>query len=279
MIFEIFGRTETGPVRERNEDHLLLGGWIRNRGWMGLTLADDDEHIAHGGLLLAVADGMGGAAGGQIASRLALESLDQALTRTTPPTGSAAIVAEDLTAAMQQVNNAVRDRQSEDPGLTTMGTTLSALLFTASRYWVLHAGDSRVLRIRNRFLRPLTRDDNLAERLIAQGIDAATAAANPEADALTNWIGAEQMRPAVTAGSAAEAGDCLLLCSDGLYGFVSEDTIVAAFADPQRPLRQSVDALVDGAIAAGSTDNISLIAIRISDLDQRPESAVTGEPA
>lgn len=271
MIYQIAARTEQGPVRERNEDHIQIGAWIKNRGWLSLALSADDEQIVSSGLLLAVADGMGGYAGGQTASRLALEALGTALSRTTPAGDASAIVAEDLSAALRQANAAVLDARDQDPQLAAMGTTLSAVLLTANGYWLLHAGDSRILRIRNRFVRPLTRDDNLAERLIAQGLDAETAAANPDAASLTNWIGYEQMRPTVIRGDATEHGDQLILCSDGLYGFVPEDAIVAALDDPTRPLQDGVDSLAEQAIAAGSTDNISLIVIRVDDPIAAPE--------
>lgn len=265
MIYHIAARTEQGPIRERNEDHIAIGGWIKNRGWLSLTVSADDEQIVSSGLLLAVADGMGGYAGGQTASRLALEALGTSLSRATPAEDSAAIVAEDLSAALRQANAAVLDASDQAPKLAAMGTTLSAVLLTGNAYWLLHAGDSRILRIRNRFVRPLTRDDNLAERLIAQGLDAESAAANPEAASLTNWIGYEEMRPIVTRGDAPEHGDQLILCSDGLYGFVPEDAMVDALNDPTRSLQDSVDSLVEQAIAAGSTDNISLIVIRVDD--------------
>ncbi len=268
MIYHIAARTETGPSRERNEDHLVIDRWIKNRGWLGLTLAADDELITRGGVLLAVADGMGGAAGGQLASRIALESLTAALGRTLPPGGSADIVADDLAAAMLQANAAVRKAQADDPRFTAMGTTLSGILLTPSGYWVLHAGDSRVLRVRNGFLRPLTHDDNLAERLIAQGVDAESAAANPEATSLTNWIGAEAMRPFVTAGDVFEPGDQLIICSDGLHGFIDEDAILAAVGDRPDLVIADVETLVDRAIAAGSTDNVSVIIIRIQDTQE-----------
>ena len=261
MIYEICGRTEQGPVRERNEDHILIGSWIRNRGWMALTLSADDEQIERTGLLLAVADGMGGNAGGAEASRIALESLGASLLRTIPPNGSADIRAEDLEAAMRQTNDAVRAAQAQDPRLANMGTTLSGVLLTAAGYWVLHVGDTRVLRVRGRYLRPLTRDDNLEQQLYGAGVSLEVAAANPEAGALVNWVGAPEIRVTVQRGPELEAGDHLVICSDGLHGVTEEDRIIAAFDDPHAPVRQVTDTFVGGAITAGSTDNVSLILV------------------
>ena len=262
MDCEIAGCTAQGPVRERNEDHLLIGEWLRNSGWLGLALPLDDELIQRRGLLLAVADGMGGEAGGQVASRLALTGLAAALARTTPPGGAGTIGAGDLVAALHQVNADIRARQTAEPGLGSMGSTLSAILLTGTGYWLLHAGDSRVLRVRNGFVRRLTRDDTVAERLIDQLIDAETAATHPDAALLTNWLGSDTFQPGVQPGPAPEPGDCLLIASDGLHAFLSEGALAAALAEPEQQVTEVARRLVDAAIASGSSDNVSVIVIR-----------------
>jgi protein phosphatase len=265
MIYEIYGRTEQGPFRERNEDHIVVGCWIKNRGGMGLLLPADDERIARPGLLLAVADGMGGSAGGATASRVALDSLLAYLTRTTSNDGSSSVTAEDLHAAVQRTNLAIREAQSNDPHVAQMGTTLSAVFVTASAYWVLHVGDSRVLRIRNGFVKSMTRDDNLAEQLYRAGVAADIAHTSPDADSLVNWLGSEQATATVQGLPLPEAGDHLVICSDGLHRFLDEDTLVAALSAPQRPLPRVAESLVADAIRSGSNDNISLIVLRAAD--------------
>lgn len=262
MDCEIAGCTAQGPVRERNEDHLLIGEWLRNSGWLGLALPIDDELIQRRGLLLAVADGMGGEAGGQVASRLALTGLAAALARTTPPGGAGTISGGDLIAALHQVNADIRTRQTAQPELASMGSTLSAVLLTGTGYWLLHAGDSRVLRVRNGFVRRLTRDDTFAERLIDQLIDAETALSHPDAALLTNWLGSDSFQPGVQPGPAVEPGDCLLIASDGLHAFLSEDALAAAIVEPGPRVTEMARHLVDAAIAAGSSDNVSAIVIR-----------------
>jgi len=270
VIYEICGHTEAGPVRERNEDHILIGSWIRNRGWLCLALSAADEQIDRAGLLLAVADGIGGLAGGATASRIALDALVTSLLRTTPATGSAAIQAADLEAAMQQVNAAVHEAQATHAEDAAMGTTLSAVLLTAADHWVLHVGDSRVLRIRNGFVKVLTRDDTLAEQLYQAGMDKTIADANPDGGTLVNWIGSTRMQANIRTVPALEAGDQLVICSDGLHGFLSEDAIVASLQDPCRPLRDAIAAMIDAALAAGSTDNVSLLVLRVSDEGSAP---------
>ena len=263
MIYEIHGRTEQGPVRARNEDHLLIGRAIQNAGATGRVLDTDDAALAGFGLPLAVADGMGGMGGGATASRLALEALAAALDEIDRDPNAASERAASLAAAMHRANAAVRRAQADDRQLASMGTTLSGVVLTATGYWVFHAGDSRVLRIRNGFLKLETRDDNLSEQLCRAGVPADQAAAAPQAEALVNWIGMDGLKPAIHAGSPLAPGDHLLICSDGLHGVVKEEALIAAVADPDQPLGPLVDRLIAEAIAADSQDNISLIVLRV----------------
>jgi protein phosphatase len=135
---------------------------------------------------------------------------------------------------------------------------------------VLHVGDSRVLRIRNGFVKVLTRDDTLAEQLYQAGMDKTIADANPDGGTLVNWIGSARMQANIRTVPALEAGDQLVICSDGLHGFLSEDAIVASLQDPCRPLRDAIAAMIDAALAAGSTDNVSLLVLRVSDEGSAP---------
>lgn len=262
MIYEIYGRTETGPVRPHNEDHILVGRYLKNRGGLGLSLADDDECLAGGGLALAVADGMGGLAGGALASRTALLTLDAALgARQREDTSP--VSAPDVENAVHRAHEAVRAARGQIDGPDTrIGTTLSGVLLTGSGYWVFHAGDSRVLRVRNGFLRPLTVDDTLAERLYRLGVDAATAQATRDSEALVNWVGTDDFECKVEAGPALETGDLLVVCSDGLHAFVSAKELGRTLSAPEKTVRQLTDMLVELALASGSDDNVSLVLLR-----------------
>lgn len=264
LRFNVFASTHTGRVRARNEDHLLVGPWVRNQGWLGLSCDADDDFIRDYGLLLAVADGMGGENGGAMASRLTLVTLDREFHRTMKRPE-----AEDfrsrLVEAVASANRAVVHGAEVDPALTNMGTTLSGVCLTPYSHLLFHCGDSRVYRSRNGMLKLLTVDDTVAERNARLGFDALpTDRTDPEGHLLTNCIGRDYSSCHIEWVRLLEVGDRLLVCSDGLHGFVAEDVIAERLASEQSSAEQIGVALVEEAMDAGGADNVSVLVIDVA---------------
>jgi protein phosphatase len=223
--------TDTGHVRASNQDRVL---------------ADAD----HG--LWAVADGMGGHAGGAEASRIACESLSESIGHGMP-----------LTDAFEVAHARVRAVQEDQPALRDMGTTLVAVHERNGGFELAWVGDSRVYRLDGSgAFSCLTRDQNVAGRLLDSGhITEAQAREHPHRHVLTDCIGQRQGLPTVDSTRVNwHAGDRLLLCSDGLNGELSDERIAGAMAAADTP-REAADALVEAALQAGGRDNISLIVL------------------
>jgi PPM family protein phosphatase len=238
--------TDTGPVRERNEDCIA-------------ALTEPDE--MHGGertALVVLADGMGGHQAGQLASRLAVDAALQSYGRC----GGAA--RERLQLALAAANTAVHERAQLDARWQGMGTTL--LLFapqgqSACFAWV---GDSRLYRGRDGRIEQLTRDDTVVQGLLDRGlIDAAEAARHPEHSVLTQAVGTHAQIPAphVEGPIDLRAGDRFLLCSDGVHDVVDEAALAVALgsASPHAAVR-AIHAL---ALAGGADDNLSIGVIHL----------------
>jgi PPM family protein phosphatase len=225
---EVGSATDIGQVRERNEDSILV----------------DPP-------LFIVADGMGGHRGGDVASRVAIETMES-------------LAVEDrgsLTDHVRRANRAVWDRSVEDQGLSGMGTTLTAVRIDGDRVTLAHVGDSRAYLLRDGSLRQLTDDHTLVARMVRSGeITKAEAEVHPHKNVMTRSLGTEQSLEVDEDSIVLADGDRLLLCSDGLTGMVTEDQIQAIFENSEQP-QQAADRLVKAANRAGGIDNISVVVI------------------
>ena len=236
-----------GAVRPANEDAVL---WDASVG------------------LLAVADGMGGHNAGEVASRLALETL-QAHVRATAEAKSIAwtfgydrglsLAANRLLTAAREANHEVFRTSQERRECAGMGTTLTAALIESARLTYLSVGDSRLYERRGGVLHQLTRDDSWIEQLAdASDIDRARARGHPMRHLLTSAIGTRgEVAPAVGEVTLT-AGHLLLICTDGLHGEVSEEAIDAVLAAARSPT-EAVDRLVRAALEHGGKDNITAL--------------------
>jgi serine/threonine protein phosphatase PrpC len=230
------GRTDVGQVRAGNEDALLILGSV-----------------------FAVADGMGGHRGGEVASATALEPL-AALDGQHfggPEEGLAA-----LTAAAVAANAEVGRRSRSDPELEGMGTTLTALLVDGSDAHLVHVGDSRAYLMREGVLVQLTDDHTLVQALIDQGrITRDQASEHPHRSVITRAIGVGTEVEVDGLTLVLADGDVLLLCSDGLTGVVDDDAIAAVLGE--HGARSAVDELIARANAAGGPDNITVLTLEV----------------
>jgi serine/threonine protein phosphatase PrpC len=229
MRIEVGSTTDIGRVRERNEDSILV----------------DPP-------LFVVADGMGGHRGGQVASRVALETIEKL----------AAGGRGSLPDHVRGANRAVWDRSVEDERLSGMGTTLTAARVDGATALIAHVGDSRAYLLRDGVLRQLTADHTLVARMVESGeITEAEADVHPHKNVLTRALGTDEQVEVDEDTIALQDGDRLLLCSDGLTGMVTEDQIQAILENSDQP-QQAADRLVKAANRAGGIDNISVVVIK-----------------
>jgi protein phosphatase len=263
--------THVGKVREVNEDHYLV---VRRRRLRELVmtslpveLLERPEQVAY---TLAVADGMGGHAFGEIASFLALKTgweLGDAEVKWALKMNEreSADLKEKAVVFFRLIDRRLHDAAREQPRLAGMGTTLTLCYTTGPELFVMHAGDSLAYLFRAGTLRRLTRDHTVAQLLIDAG---AAAPGSPEErkrrHMLTNFLGGPTVSVEVDVDHHhLEDGDLLLLCTDGLHGQV-EDREIAAILDGHPAPDDACRALVDRALDRGGKDNITVVLARFS---------------
>jgi protein phosphatase len=234
--------------------------------------------------VFVVCDGMGGAAGGEIASQLASDAFLHALTQPAPrahrriPADPAPHSLESaagpypanhphtrLAAAVHAANNAVFRHSRKSPRLHGMGTTLVALLLEASAQtlWLAHVGDSRCYRLRRGVLHQLTRDHSLVEEQVGAGLlSRIQAVASPFRNIITRAIGTQSTVEPEIASHPTQPGDLYLLASDGLTREVDDGEILAILARTSTSaLDAACQALVDAANAHGGRDNVTVLLV------------------
>ncbi len=235
MKVRVAARTDIGRARQRNEDAYLV-------------------HEP----LFAVADGMGGHRGGDVASSMALESLS--IPEQDSADTSAALV-EDI----KEANRRVLERGEAERDLRGMGTTLTAVVTEGEKAYLAHVGDSRAYLLRDGSLQQLTEDHTLVQRMVREGrLTPEEAAHHPQRSIITRALGVEDEVPVDQLTLDIHAGDRLLLCTDGLTGAVSKQRIQEVLeqeADPDR----AVERLVEEANQAGGDDNITVVLLDFHD--------------
>ncbi|TMK62429.1 MAG: Stp1/IreP family PP2C-type Ser/Thr phosphatase [Actinobacteria bacterium] len=214
--------------------------------------------------LFAVADGMGGARAGEVASRMAVEAFDSAAKDASPE--------ETLRSVAQEANRRIYEMAQGDTEHAGMGTTLTAAMVTGREVAVGHVGDSRLYRLRDGKLERLTEDHSLVEELMRQGrLTPEEAESHPQRSIITRALGPEPEVDVETFTDSARDGDVYLICSDGLSGMVSEEDMTAIL-EGSRSLDGAASQLVDAANEAGGKDNITVVLFRLeSDGEPEPE--------
>ncbi|HET9964432.1 MAG TPA: Stp1/IreP family PP2C-type Ser/Thr phosphatase [Rubrobacter sp.] len=242
-----FGVTDTGKVRQNNEDALLVG-------------EGEDE------TLFVVADGIGGFEAGEVASSLAVDVL-----KDLPP-------GESFKAAIGEANRRIVAAGRGDEKLSGMGTTVVAIRFGGTHgepvAEVAHVGDSRAYLMRGGDMKPITEDHSLVAELVRSGdLTRDQAAEHPQKNLITRALGADEEVDVDTAVLSVEAGDRVLLCSDGLSDMVSEAGISEILAqspdDPERAAR----GLLSAALDAGGNDNITVVVVDVMEQPAREADA------
>jgi protein phosphatase len=246
---ELASLTDVGCQRENNEDS--YGYWE----------PASDADFTQSGRLAIVADGMGGHEGGQIASRLAVETFTKAYAE-----AADCDPAKRLLAALKVAHHRIQQHAKENPHLSSMGTTCTALALVDTRLYFVHVGDSRLYLLREGKLRTLSRDHTLVARLLDKGlIQREDAEHHPQKHVLTSALGVpgdEMEIDAPPEPLTLRKNDVLMICTDGLWGQMQADEIekVLGSESPDSASRSLVQLAKD----RGGPDNITLQVLRIN---------------
>jgi protein phosphatase len=226
--------SDTGRRRRRNEDNYVVAP-----------------------PLFAVADGMGGAQAGEVASRLAASALEG---------GSDGLDGlERIDSLIQEANRRIFDRASTDPTASGMGTTMTVALVEGMKVAIGHVGDSRAYLVRGELMEQLTEDHSLVNELLKSGkLSEEEAQVHPQRSVITRAVGTDPDVDIDAFTIEAEEGDVFLICSDGLTDMVEDEEILELVHRNRDDLDKAVKALVAAANRVGGEDNITAVAFRIS---------------
>ncbi len=234
----VVGRTDVGRKRSANEDNMF-------------------NSITQNGLVSVVCDGMGGHVGGATASQIAVTTIIENLNN---------IYYDDPRVAIgesiDKANRAIIQKTVEKPELIGMGSTCVLLLVREGKVYIGHVGDSRIYLVRSKKIIQLTKDHSFVQMLVDRGeITKEQAEHHPRKNEITNALGIPNMSPATIADDAIvpEAGDCFVLCSDGLSGMVSDDKICKIIGrQSEMNAQERIDRLIELANENGGLDNITV---------------------
>ena len=224
----------------------------------GLVRANNEDSVYAGARLLALADGMGGHAAGEVASQLVIAAL--AHLDDDEPGGD---LLSELNSAVHEGNAAIAAQVEADPELDGMGTTLTALLFAGNRLGLVHIGDSRGYLLRDGELNQITKDDTFVQTLVDEGrITAEEAHSHPQRSLIMRALTGHEVEPTLIMREA-RVGDRYMLCSDGLSDPVSHETILDSLLIPD--VAESADRLIEMALRGGGPDNVTVVVADVVD--------------
>jgi PPM family protein phosphatase len=270
VTIDVAGLSDKGAVREENQDHFLVVRAGRYAETIATSLPPGEipERSEDRGLLMMVADGMGGHVAGEVASRTVLVTLTHLILNHPEwamkvDEKSAADIQDRAVARYEALDAALAERMQADPSLKGMGTTLTVAYSLGLDVFIAHAGDSRAYLVHEGSIRQLTRDHTYVQRMVDAGMLSREAAAEHQLrNALTNVLGGGKRSVEVELQRLhVAAGDRLLLCSDGLTGTMKDEEIAGVLA--QSPsAAESCRRLVDLALERGAPDNVTVIVAR-----------------
>jgi PPM family protein phosphatase len=279
MFLELYAKTNVGRVRAGNEDNFLVldlsgqGAWT---GSDGEAIPDGLGHFEVGpkGVVLVVSDGMGGALAGDVASRMAVDTVREMLLNDGDGDSACdpeAPLVECLKNATDYANFAIHRRSQEDPHCSGMGATLTAAAVTPDGVGLLQVGDSRGYIIRAGQIKLATKDQSLVQQLVDVGqISEQEAETHMFRNVILQALGAQPELQPVTGLVRVFRGDLLLLCSDGLSGKLRGEDMLRIVQESEGDLRRACEALVDEANERGGEDNITVVLARLEGDDLPP---------
>lgn len=285
------GQTDIGRSRKNNEDQFLIADLNKSMRIHATSLHLEAQTRLYGGSqgkLLLVADGMGGHTAGDRASSIALDSIAHYVLNAMHwmfqlDRDPEADFIESLKNSIRHTQERILDEARMQPHRKGMGTTVTMAYLIWPRLYVVHVGDSRCYLFRNQTLKQLTRDHNLAERMVEEG------AMSPEEVRHSRWqhvvwnvLGgpSEDLTPEV-GKTQLQTGDCILLCSDGLTKHVSDQELARTLSSNDCAKRMC-QTLIDRANQAGGTDNITVVIAKFHSPDDQQleeEAEAAAEPS
>ena len=279
MFVELHAQTDIGRVRQGNEDNFLVLDLATGENWLG---SDDQKEtpaplrrfeVGPEGLVLIVSDGMGGALAGDVASRMAVESVREMLTEEdsehkTDDQGAPVPLVDCLRHATGYANYAIHRKSLEDPRCSGMGATLTAAAVVGHSMGFVQVGDSRAYVIRGDEIKLVTKDQSLVQQLVDVGqITESEAETHMFRNVILQALGAQSDLTPVVSRVRLRRGDLMLLCSDGLSGKMNAEEMLQIVAAGRGDLAAACDALIKEANRRGGEDNITVVLARFDGAD------------
>ena len=271
MLVELHAKSDVGRVRRGNEDNFLLLDLATQKAWTGSDGSENPEEmgrleIGDEGLVLVVSDGMGGALAGDVASRMAIDSVREVMIGNDgngcDPEAS---LVDCLKHATLQANRAIHFKSLEDSRCSGMGATLTGAAIRHDKLDLVQVGDSRAYVMRGEQIRLATKDQSLVQQLVDVGqISEEEAETHMFRNVILQALGAQTELTPATARIQLRQGDMLLLCSDGLSGKLRNEEIRKIVAESGEDLNAACAALVAAANDRGGEDNITVVLARFS---------------
>src|SRR5205807_4923992 len=269
MLVELHAKSDVGRVRRGNEDNFLLLDLASQRAWTGTDGAENPAdlrklEIGDKGLVLVVSDGMGGALAGDVASRMAIDSVREVMIgnggKGCDPDSS---LVDCLKHATLQANRAIHFKSLEDSRCSGMGATLTGAAIKDGKLDLVQVGDSRAYVMRGDQIRLATKDQSLVQQLVDVGqISEEEAETHMFRNVILQALGAQTELTPATGRIQLRAGDVLLLCSDGLSGKLRNEEIRKIVADSGSDLGAACAGLVAAAHDRAGEDNITVVLAR-----------------
>jgi len=255
----IWGASDTGCVRDGNEDAFAIGDLDRGELWDGEGAA---RATGTRGLIVVVCDGMGGASAGEVAAELATRSVWREM-REARETVEPEVFARLLRRAVRVANRRIFEEAQREPTLRGMGTTLTCAGLAGARLVIAQIGDSRVYVHRAGVLVQVTRDQSLVSALVNAGqLHPTEASGYPASSAILQALGVgPDVEPSLS-WVDLRRGDRLLVCSDGLYNMLGDSALAVILGEARSP-RAAAESLVAAAHAAGGSDNITAVCAEV----------------
>ena len=243
---------------------------VSSRTAIGLARSGNEDSALTGSSLLAVADGMGGHAGGEVASKIAITTLSSMVPVLTAPDIDTDSIEDLLLNSLHTIDAEISRVSSDEIELRGMGTTLTALLIRDGRVALLHVGDSRCYRLRGNTFEQLTHDHTVLQELLDSGtISISEAQDHPQRSMLTQVLMGEGSVAPVLMVYEVNSKDRFLLCSDGLSSVLTEKEIKSLLKKSNRD--EAVEALIEATYVNGAPDNVTVV---VADVIETQEHAV-----
>ena len=248
MHLDLYGTSHIGSVRSINEDSFRYQ-------------LSSDKQLGY----IAIADGMGGYNGGEVASQLAIKSLGNHLSQLTmEQLAEQQGWGDQLNIAVNHANQEIWQYRNQKSNVSQMGTTIVAAIFSISHITIASVGDSRAYLFRDS-LSQLTKDDTVVQELVDQGtIQENERESAPYQNVLTKALGTQHFVECTRRSFSLVSGDLLLFCSDGLTHLVSDEDISRTLRDKRHNLQDCVQTLTKQALEAGGTDNITIVIAQVA---------------